>query len=224
MNEHLGIARRYHWLGERVEDFVCEPHTAIQNLSLDARQDNGQLTLNMVAKEAAENRAASASLIREHPQDILEVIRAQSDEPTLFAPAHHAVLPCDANLKRLEKIVRFAHETYPADFETLLGTANVGPATIRSLALIAELLYGARVSHRDPALPQTCCAATTAAHSQRKWADSSYAHGGKDGHPFPVDRTTYDQSISVLTDVVRRARIGETEKRDALKRLAKITP
>src|SRR5205814_2976846 len=90
---------------------------------------------------------------------------------------------------------------------------GVGPATVRSLALLAELIYDAPASHRDPAatLPPVL--------NERKWADYSYAHGGKDGHPFPVDRETYDKSIAVLTDAVRKARIGNTEKTQALKRL-----
>lgn len=99
----------------------------------------------------------------------------------------------------------------------------VGPATIRSLALIAELLYGTPVSHREPVTPTGDTISVTASQPKRKWADYSYAHGGKDGYPFPVDRTTYDQNIGVLTDAVRRGRIGENDKCEALKRLAKIT-
>lgn len=99
-----------------------------------------------------------------------------------------------------------------------LAQISVGPATIRSLTLIAELLYGAPVSHRDPTVP----AANAVGGSNRKWADYSFAHGGKDGHPFPVDRATYDRNIAVLTDAVRKARVGEPEKCDALKRLARI--
>jgi hypothetical protein len=104
--------------------------------------------------------------------------------------------------------VRAAHERHPADFEALLGTAQVGPATIRSLALVAELIYGAPVSHRAP--------------GGRRWADYASAHGGKDGHPFPVDRAAYDRNIQVLADAVRKARVGLTEKTAALRRLAAI--
>jgi hypothetical protein len=104
----------------------------------------------------------------------------------------------------------------------------VGPKTVRSLSLLAELIYDAPASHRDPATTPAPALAPRADNelpavlegaSQRSWADYSYAHGGKDGHPHPVDRETYDRSIAVLTDALRKARIGEPEKRDALKRL-----
>jgi hypothetical protein len=177
----------------------------------------------MVAQEAKANRVGSAELVRDNPDKLLRLIQEQADGPTLFAPAHHPVLPRDVNLARLEKIVRVAHEHHPHDFEALLGTPAVGPATIRSLALIAELIYAAPVSHRDPTEKRISTEAAKSADSKRRWADYSYAHGGKDGTPFPVDRKTYDQNIEVLTAAVRSARVGETEKTDALRRLARLT-
>jgi hypothetical protein len=154
--------------------------------------------------------------VRDHPAEILKILREQQDGPTLFAPRHHPVLPEDVNYARLEKIVLHAHENNPRDFETLLGTSKVGPATVRSLALIAELIYNAPVSTRDPACP------SAALKEDRKWADYSFAHGGKDGFPHPVDRPTYDRNISVLTEAVRKARVGQTDKMQALKRLARL--
>ena len=230
MSDAKGKARRYHWLGETVNDFVCEPHAAVQNLSAAGAETDiasPQLVLNMVAEEAAANRRASSELVREDPERLLRFIREQSGEPTLFAPNHHPVLPQDVNLARLEKIVRVAHERHPRDFETLLGTPAVGPATIRSLALIAELIYDAPVSRRDPAQKNNCALtelskSADSKRGERKWADYSLAHGGKDGFPFPVDRKTYDRNIAVLSDAVRRARIGETAKTDALRRLARV--
>ena len=143
----------------------------------------------------------------------------------LFQPkvASHPVLPSEVNLPRLEKIVRTVHERFPQDFQTLLGSPGVGAATIRSLSLLAELIYDAPASHRDPARLSSPKSADKPANQQktgRQWADYSYAHGGKDAHPFPVDRRTYDQNIAVLTDAVRKARIGDGEKVAALKRLA----
>ena len=120
------------------------------------------------------------------------------------------------NLDRLRRIVRTAHERHPQDFESLLGTPNVGPATMRSLCLLAELIYDAPASRRDPVHP------TPQAATKRRWADYAYAHGGKDGHPFPVDRETYDRNIAVLIDAVRHARLGECEKSSALLRLATV--
>lgn len=222
MNDARGNARRYHWLGETVDNFVCDPHSAVQDLMENTSGGSrcAQIELNMVACEAAANRKASTELVRDNPDEILNLIKQESDGPTLFAPTHHPVLPTDANLQRLEKIVRLAHEQHPRDFEQLLGTAQVGPATIRSLALIAELIYGTPVSRRDPAKHGT---RVISPGLEKKWPDYSYAHGGKDGHPFPVDRSTYDRNISVLTDAVRRSRVGEPEKCAALKRLATIT-
>jgi hypothetical protein len=211
MNERARYARRYHWLGERVADFAREPHHAIEDLArVPADVSNGQMLLNMVASEAEANREASAELVRWNPDKLMFELRKLTEGPTLFAPAHHAVLPGDVNVERLERVVRAAHEKCPQDFLMLLGSEGVGAATVRSLSLMAELIYDAPASHRDPAETP----------GERKWADYSYAHGGKDGHPFPVDRRTYDHSIDALTDAVRKARVGEGEKVEALKRLS----
>jgi hypothetical protein len=212
MSEASGYARRYHWLGESVDDFVCEPHAGIRDAK-EKRVNRAQPelpVLNMVANEAGPSREASAALVRENPDKVMSLIDSQIEGPTLFAPSHHPVLPSDVNLERLRKVIQAAHERYPQDFETLLGTPNVGPATVRSLALIAELIYDAPACHRDPAQAP-----------ERKWADYSYAHGGKDGHPFPVNREAYDQSIHVLTEAVSKSRLGVNDKTDALRRLAR---
>jgi uncharacterized protein len=184
MNDSNRYARRYHWLGETVDDFVCEPHFAIDDLSAKGKPQAGeQLLLNMVAAEADPNRAGSVDLIGWNPDKLMYEMRKLTDEPTLFAPAHHEVLPADVNVDRLEKIVRRAHEEHPQDFASLLGAKGVGPATVRALSLMAELIYDAPASHRDPAdaakLPPVL--------AHRKWADYSYAHGGKDGTPHPVE-------------------------------------
>lgn len=216
-------ARRYHWLAESVEDFVCEPHAAIQDLAdraagaTEGQAPGGQrqlMLLNMVAEEAGENRCASAALVRESPAWLLGEIERLTEGPTLFAPARHPVLALDVSEKRLKSILVNAHEQNPQDFETLLGLEGVGPATVRSLSLLAEIIFQAPPARRDPTM--------SPASDARRWADYSHAHGGKDGTPFPVDRTTYDRNIVVLTDAVRRARLGETDKFDALRRLAKL--
>jgi hypothetical protein len=159
----------------------------------------------------------------------MKEVRRMTDGPTLFAPAHHAVLPSDVNVERLERIVRTVHERQPANFTTLLGETGVGPATVRALSLLAELIYDAPASHRDPATTPPPSQAVEklppvlAHRAEKSWADYSYAHGGKDGHPFPVDRETYDRSVNVLTEAVRKARIGDRDRTDALKRLATMT-
>ena len=213
MNDAAGYARRYHWLGETVSDFVCEPHNAVEDLDATAVLPDDLPLLNMVASEADASRKASAALVREKIDWLLGEVERLTEGPTLFAPAHHPVLPQDVNRDHLRKAVTLAHERNPQDFESLLGTREVGPVTVRSLALLAEVIYNAPASHRDPAEA-----------SRRKWADYSYAHGGKDGTPFPVDRKTYDRNIEVLLSAVRRSRVGDVEKTEALKRLARVAP
>jgi hypothetical protein len=245
MDEENGWARRYHWLGENVDDFVCEPHAAIRDLSdqtpsadgmsRDAASDptelprqlsrtrraGAQQLLNMVAAEADANRQASAGLVRENPDWLLGEVERLTEGPTLFAPRQPYVLKTDVNLARLKKIVVTAHEQHPEDFETLLGLPGVGPATIRSLSLLAEIIFQAPPSHRDPAArPSPEFHRQDGPDGPRRWADYSYAHGGKDGTPYPVDRETYDRSIHVLNEAIRRARLGENDKFQALQRLS----
>jgi hypothetical protein len=260
LNGDQKAARRYHWLGERVDDFVCEPHGGISDLSSDARvagvdrserPEPGalwanrsrstpatQLTLlNMVAGEADANRASSAALVRENPDWVCEQIERYTEGPTLFAPRNHRLMPRDVNRQHLRRILISAHEKQPDSFETLLGAAGVGPATVMSLSLLAELIFDAPASHRDPAErfrspPQQSPSKQYPAQqrpesrhwadqrpNERHWADYAYAHGGKDGTPIPVDRETYDRNIAILTDAVRKARIGQNEKMNALRRL-----
>lgn len=223
MNASNRYARRYHWLGNSVDDFVCEPHAGLGDLGGPTATEQELMNdamplLNMVACEAEANRDRSAALVRQNPDKLLADIAQMTEGPTLFAPSHHPVLPSDTNLARLGKIVRRAHERHPQDFETLLGTPTVGPATIRSLSLLAELIYKAPASHRDPAQAPD----SSKRPDGRRWADYSYAHEGKDGQPFPVDRATYDHNIVVLSSAVRQARMGQMEKTSALRRLARI--
>ena len=231
MNPQSGWARRYHWLAETADDFVCEPHEAVQDLSegpAEAATGPKQLTLlNMVAEEAGENRRASAALVREKPDWLLEQIERYTEGPTLFAPARHPVLKLDVNMKRLRDIVTGAHEQNPGDFEALLGISGVGPATVRSLALLAEIIFQAPPSRRDPTTPRAASGdpgtgLAASAGQPRQWADYSYAHGGKDGTPFPVDRATYDRNIFVLTEAVRKAKLGQNDKFNALRRLSSL--
>jgi hypothetical protein len=222
MDDNSGWARRYHWLGESVDDFVCEPHAAVQDLAEQPVSNNPrQLTLlNMVAEEAGENRKASAALVREPTTWLMDEIERLTEGPTLFAPARHPVLDLDVDRKHLTRILSSVHEQNPQDFETLLGFQGIGPATIRSLALLAEIIFQAPPSRRDPTMKYVGNEGDN--RGNRRWADYSHAHGGKDGTPFPVDRDTYDRNIVVLTEAVRRARLGENDKLDALRRLSKL--
>ena len=212
-----GWARRYHWLGESVDDFVCEPHQVIHDSSTPLQhRASDTMLLNMVAREAQENREASAALVREQPDRIMDKLSRVTEGPTLFAPQRHGVSSVDVNRYRLRQILDRAHEQYPRDFQALVGISGVGPATVRSLSLLAELIYDAPASHRDLVAPL----GATKRDQGRKWADYTYAHGGKDGTPFPVDCRTYDRNIAILTEAVCRARLGQWEKTKALRRLS----
>ncbi len=195
MNEENGWARRYHWLSTGVSDFVNEPHAAI------CAERRGQLVLNMVASESEEARKASALLAAEPPDKLARELRRVQE---LELPARHHIISADIRPESFERTLAKAYSNPPQGFEALLGTQGVGPKTIRALALIADLLYGAKPSLRDPAI-------------------FSFAHGGKDGIPYPVDRPTYDRSIEVLRQAVDRAKVNDKEKLAALKRLARHT-
>ncbi len=186
-------ARRYHWLSWGVEDFVCEPHQAI------CSEGSGN-TLNMVAQESGAARDASAALAREKPAAVAAELQRLEE---LEMPARHRLLQEDINPRHLERILLKSYERKPQGFEDLLAIEGVGPKAIRALALLAELVYGAKASVRDP-------------------ARFSFAHGGKDGYPYPVDRATYDRSIEFLRGAVARAKVGDRERVDALKRLARL--
>jgi hypothetical protein len=190
MNSENGWARRYHWLSESVADFVDEPHAGIISAA------SGK-PLNLVAHESAPARLASVQLALEKPwKNLAELKKLQHME----LPKHHEVLMRDINPDRIASTLTAAYEAQPQDYEQLLGAQNVGPKTIRALALLSEVIYGAEPSFRDP-------------------ARFSFAHGGKDGHPYPVDRQTYDKSIHILKEAVSRAKVGDRERLEAIKRL-----
>jgi hypothetical protein len=192
MNEETRYARRYHWLSERVDDFVCEPHAGI------CSEGRGEV-LNLIASESAPARATITQLgSEEKPEKLLAELKRLK---TLDLPPRHYLSLEDIHPDRLSKILLHVYEYSPEDFESLLGLQGVGPKTMRALSLISELVYGVAPSFRDP-------------------ARYSFAHGGKDGHPFPVDRETYDRSIALLGTAVRKAKIGNREKMEALKRLS----
>mgnify|MGYP005653309945 CR=1 FL=1 len=193
MNEATRYARRYHWLADRVDDFVCEPHAAI------ASERRG-VALNMVAAESEASRQASADAARTHPDKLLAEL---SSLDGLSLPSRHELLLRDINPSHLHKVMLTTYEHQPQDFERLLSLKGVGPKAIRALALIAELIYEAPASRRDPAA-------------------YSFAHGGKDGYPYPVNRDLYDQTIEFLRMSISQARLGHTEKREALRHLARF--
>jgi len=190
MNDANGMARRYHWLASSLECFVNEPHAAI---CAEAEAP----TLNLVAEESHATRGNSAELAREKPGVVLSALQ---DLPLLSMPRRHAVLLADVNARHLDKILLKTYERAPEDFETLLGMEGVGAKTLRALALACEVIYGTPASTRDP-------------------ARFSFAVGGKDGFPYPVDLETYDKTVEVLRAAVNKANIDRSERVKALKRL-----
>jgi len=196
MNEQNRYARRYHWLSGGVKDYVCEPHAAICSQGFGS-------ALNLVAAESEGARSVVTQVAAdEKPEKLVDQLNRLK---SLTLPAHHYLSLEDLHPERLEKIFLYTYESKPNNFENLLRLEGVGPATVRALSLISELVYGVPPSFRDP-------------------ARYSFAHGGKDGIPYPVDRKTYDRSIEVLARAVRKAKLGDREEMEALKRLHSVFP
>lgn len=199
MNVERQTARRYHWLSTHVNDIVEEPHSAIC-------AESETEVLDMTARESRGSREVSSQLVTSDINTLLRDLkflegrRPDGTEGVLDMPSRHPICKADYSTGRLEKILLNVHHRAPRNFEELLAIEGVGPKTIRALALVSELIYGARASVRDP-------------------ARFSFAHGGKDGYPYPVDRETYDKTIEVLEKGVKCSRLGRLEKFAALRRL-----
>ncbi|TDO24782.1 DUF763 domain-containing protein [Pedobacter duraquae] len=154
--------------------------------------------LNMTAAAAGSSRDAIMSMAAEEPSRMIAEIRH------LTMPDHHDVRAKDVDLKRLGAMLYLTHERRPADFEALLLLEGMGPRTLQSMALVSEVIYGAPSRFDDP-------------------ARFSFAHGGKDGHPFPVPLKVYDETISVLSNAVQRAKLDRGEKLQAIRKLSEIS-
>jgi hypothetical protein len=191
MNENNRYARRYHWLGENVGDFVCEPEAAI------CSQTRGK-ALNLVASESTKARQVITLVASEEKPN--KIVGHLNRLKTLNLPRRPHISLEDIHPDRLGKILLSAYEHKPENFESLLALEGIGPKTLRALSLISELVYDTPVSVRDP-------------------ASYSFAHGGKDGYPYPVDKKTYDSSIQFLAQAVEKAKIGNKEKLEAFRRL-----
>ncbi len=191
MNESSRLARRYHWHSAAVRDFTADPHTAIVG------QPAG-LIRNLVDGRARPAQDALLAITREDPDTVLREARH------LTMPSHHDVRADDVNRRRLGAVLALAHERDLQDFASLLLVEQLGPRTLQSLALIAEVVHGVPTRFEDP-------------------ARFSFAHGGKDGHPFPVPLTVYDESIAVLRRALDAARLGHSDKLDGMARLDAFT-
>jgi hypothetical protein len=186
-------ARRYHWLSEGLSSFVEEPHAAIEGRP-------GGLVVNLTDRRAAPARQAQVALVNGGPDRVVEAVRRGAALPHLQLPGRHAVLAGDVVLRRLHGALAAAARRGPADFAELLLTPGVGARTVLSLALAAEVIHGTPARFTDP-------------------ARFSFAHGGKDGHPFPVPLRVYDETLRVLRRAVDGARLGDDERLAAVRRL-----
>ena len=187
LNDRTGMARRYHWHSATLKDFVVEPHTGIVG-------DNQGLIMNLVDAQAKPAQSALLEIAREKPDRTLAATRH------LGMPERHDVRAEDIDLKRLGAVLAVAYERDLREFAELLLLEKLGPRTLQSLALIAEVVHGAPSRFSDP-------------------ARFSFAHGGKDHHPFPVPLKTYDESLNFLRTSLDRAKLGGTEKLNGFRRL-----
>ena len=187
LNDQNGMARRYHWHSATVRDFVAEPHTGIVG-------ENQGTIMNLVDSRADRAQTALLEIANEHPEKTLQSARY------LRMPAHHEVRERNVDLKRLGAVLAVAYEKDLHDFAELLLLEKLGPRTLQSLALVADVVHGAPSRFNDP-------------------ARFAFAHGGKDGHPHPVPLKTYDESLNFLRKSLDAAKVGHTDKVDGFKRL-----
>jgi hypothetical protein len=234
MSDARSEARRYHWLSEHLESFLDSPHSAIEG------RNQGTI-VNLADVRAARSRCAGLELVRAGPDLPISILRRLRDEgssakgvghhtprragradpgntalslfpelepqvrdepplPHLHMPAHHDVRASDVVLRRLHSVLAAAADRGPKDFTELLLTPGVGARTVASLALVAEVVHGTPSRFSDP-------------------ARFAMAHGGKDGHPFPVPLRVYDETIHILKSAVNRAKLGNADRLHAIQRL-----
>jgi hypothetical protein len=207
MNTETKYARRYHWLSQDMECFVCEPHNAIVG---DDRHDN---VLDMTAKQSISTQNVSVDLVNDHPSHLQEdwaTLTLHDHQRTLdnwISPSPkrysypHLEMPRTINWQKMKEI----YDVHPTNYEELLAMKGVGPNTVRALALISDLIYNEKPSWEDP-------------------VRFSFTVGGKDGVPYPVNRKAMDESTEMIRTGIKDAKIGEKEKIQALRRLKDFLP
>lgn len=233
MNVSEKKARRYHWSSEKLRSFVENPHTGVTG-------ENQGLILNLTDINASSTRSKILSLTQENPDRIIREVKKMGtseslqlelfddaeknknpssnqnnisnewqktqilikNDRNLVMPSHHEIRAEDIDLKRLGAVLATAYESENTDFESLLLTPGLGPRTLQSLTLVSEVIYGTPSRFTDP-------------------ARFSFAHGGKDGHPFPVTTKIYDESIRILGESIEESKMGYSEKSECLYRLEK---
>lgn len=190
-------ARRYHWLSDNVKSFVEEPHDAI---CCDKKEKE---VLDMTAKESSEAREVSVDIVRDNPEHLEKYLKPAVQrtlsyfETLSFGPRHGILEQEKINMEMLRK----AYEIQPSNYEELVAIKGVGPKSIRSLALISDLVYGKRASWKDP-------------------VKFSFAHGGKDGYPYRINKRQYDKTIDILRGAIDNAKLNNKDKLHAVRRLS----
>jgi len=191
MNLNTLWARRYHWLSQDLSDFVCEPHKAVCC-------DHKTRVLNMVAEESKDCRNIVTELANHQPPKVIDEFKKIKE---LNLSKNHFISLDDIRRENLKKILEKTYMIRPNRFESLLAIKGVGPKTIRALALISELIYKKSFSIKDP-------------------MRFSFCHGGKDGIPYPVDKSQYNLSIQILREIIQEVKMGRNEKLSCLRRLS----
>lgn len=201
MNIDNLMARRYHWLSENIENFVCEPHAGIISKS------KANVVLDMTAKRSVENQKICIDLVKGNTNNLRSSVYLLTPKPSLDRWLSNNV-SSRTNLAGYEmprridwQLFNRVYDIQPKNYEELLSIQGVGGATVRALSLIAELIYGAKASWDDP-------------------VKYSFAHGGKDGVPYPIARKTYDKSIEYLYSAIEGAEIERKERTSALRKLS----
>lgn len=194
MNIPTHTARRYHWTGISLKTFVEEPHSGIcSDLSNTPVYD-------LTAKKSRAARDKSVEILNEGPDFVISNLEKCRD---YRLPYRHELLLRDIHPENIRRVLISTYEQNPHDFTSLLEVKGAGPKTIRALALLSEIIYATEVSRKDPAM-------------------FSFAHGGKDGTPYMIDKKAYDRSIEILKISVERARIGDKDKLNAMRMLSKF--
>lgn len=191
MNKRNGMARRYHWHSEQFTSFVETPHTYVYG------KRHAAPILNLTASDAQATKKGILDIVGEGSERLMKEIRR-----IIVLPGHHQVTAKDVNMKRLGSVLALAEMSEVTDFESMLLLQGLGPRTLQSLTLVSEVIHGTPSRFDDP-------------------ARFSFAHGGKDGHPFPVPTKIYDRTIKTLKTAVHRAKLGHSDKQVAIKNLHK---
>ena len=206
INTNDKSARRYHWLSENVENFVVEPHDAVIG---DMKKD---VVLDMTARESEGCRKTSTDIVNENPKKLkktllsIRPVHQTSLQEWIPQPVGNEFaveafsLPLNLNWNTVKRVYDFQ----PKNYEELLCIKGVGPATVRALALVSDMVYGEKPCWEDP-------------------IKFSFCVGGKDGIPYPVDRKTYDETIEILGNAIKQAKVGNKDKLNALKQLRFLT-